>query len=605
MIFKFRNSKGQFLNNVSPVTYTNDESAAYVADLDLDSYDLDDLENNIVSVISSMAIHEGTLDVSLVISMDSTSPKFVDIDIKGGTVAVALDPMEAPKLPASVLADVKKLSLDLADYIVDISMKLKGSMPSLSKMVDDLADAFGMGKGAISGVKGGSVDEIIEAINTKTKATVSKPKENLKDYVCNDMLMEELIEVKDFMENYKQYKDLSIEIPRGILFKGPPGTGKTYAARCIAGSTDCYFLSCTASSLQGMYIGSGTQNIRDIFTGAKQLKETSGKGVIIFIDELDSLGSRDSHTGGAGGEEDRTLNQLLAEMSGFEDVDQLLVMGATNYPERLDDALMRSGRFSRQINIPYPTAIERLPLVEHYFNKIKMPLDSTDHMEIAELTDGLTPADIKEIANEAAILSIRHKLSNITLDNINEAINKVITKNVRNKDTLDVRLVSAHEAGHVLAQVIYTGKYPIKVTSYSYGDAGGFTQPGLEKNGLRTQSAFLDECYMLLAGRAAEQVICGHITNGASNDLEKTKKIIKAYYKYYNFDHYEAKELDQIILDDLDTYYKKVLDDFKNDTNFKMLTELTEVLTKERVLYTKDIISICAKYITTAGGFIL
>jgi cell division protease FtsH len=265
---------------------------------------------------------------------------------------------------------------------------------------------------------------------------------------------------------------------------------------------------------------------------------------------------------------------------------------------------MRSGRFSRQINIPYPTALERLPLVEHYFSKIKMELDDTEPMEISELTEGLTPADIKEIANEAAILCIRQKLSKINLDNINEAINKVITKNIRNKDTLDVHLVSAHECGHVLAQILYTGQYPIKVTSYSYGDAGGFTQPGLEKVGLRTNKDFINEIKMLLAGRAAEEVICGVVTNGASNDLEKAKKIIKAYYKYYNFEHYEAKDLDQIILDDLGKYYRIVLAKFKEPKNLDLLKSLTGILEKERVLYTKDLVRICTGVISTGGSIL-
>jgi cell division protease FtsH len=602
MLFKFKNSKGEFLKNISPVTYTNDESAAYVADLDLDSYNLDDVENKIVEPMSSLCKHEGALRLDI-LAYDESLGYFAIIQIKEAVMSVNINTTITSSIAPDKLENFKQFTVALSDYVVDLSMHITPT-PSLSKMVDNIADALGMGKGSISTMKTTDVDEIIEMINTKTKATVSKPKEDLSQYVCNDTLMEELVEVKDFMENYKQYKDLSIEIPRGILFKGPPGTGKTYAARCIAGSTDCYFLSCTASSLQGMYIGSGTQNIRDIFMGAKQLKEASGKGVIIFIDELDSLGNRDSHNGGAGGEEDRTLNQLLAEMSGFEEVEQILVMGATNYPERLDDALMRSGRFSRQINIPYPTALERLPLVEHYFSKIKMELDDTEPMEISELTEGLTPADIKEIANEAAILCIRQKLSKINLDNINEAINKVITKNIRNKDTLDVHLVSAHECGHVLAQILYTGQYPIKVTSYSYGDTGGFTQPGLEKVGLRTNKDFINEIKMLLAGRAAEEAVCGVITNGASNDLEKAKKIIKAYYKYYNFSDYEVKELDQIIINDLNKYYRIVLANFQEPKNLDLLKSLTKILEKERVLYTKDLIRICTGVIST-GGFIL
>ena len=598
MEFKFLNSKGEYLENTSPVVFTNDISKAYTSTLDLDSYDDEDFEDAIVNIIAEIANYEKKLEVTI-----KCYEKGVEIagivanstSISIGTNTATIDP--------DVLTALKELTANLTNYIIDITMHLSTKVPSLSKMIDDISGALGMGKGAISNVDSTNVDEVIEMINTKTKATVSKPSENLDNYVCNDTLMEELVEIKEFMENYKQYKDLNIELPKGVLFKGPPGTGKTYAAKCIAGSTDCYFLSCTASSLQGIYIGSGAQNIRDVFMGAKYLKEASGKGIIIFIDELDSLGNRESHSGGAGGEEDRTLNQLLAEMSGFEDTDQIIVMGATNYSERLDDALMRSGRFSRQINIPYPTALERLPLVEYYFNKIKMDLDDTEAMEISELTAGLTPADIKEIANEAAILSIRQKLSKITLDNVNEAINKVITKNIRSKDGLDVHLVSAHESGHVIAQLYYTNEAPIKVTSYSYGDAGGFTQPGIEPTGLKSKDYFKNEIRTLLAGRAAEEVICGYVTNGASNDLEKVKKILKAYYKYYNFEYYESKDLDQLILKDLHKYYDEVKELFETECK-DVLKSLTDELTSKRIMYKKDILSLYLKFKST-GGMIL
>ena len=238
-------------------------------------------------------------------------------------------------------------------------------------------------------------------------------------------------------------------------------------------------MTCTASALQGQYIGSGAENIRAIFKGAKLLAEKSKKGVILFIDELDSFGDRQNRSGGAGGEEDRTLNQLLAEMSGFTETENIMVLAATNFPERLDSALMRSGRFGRQITIDYPDDFERLNMVKYYFDKIKIPLEKTvSKDDIASLTKGLTPADIKEIANESGILTIRQHQTEISLDNINEAVNKVITKNIRHPDksTEELELVTAHECGHVLAEVIYNNSVPIKVTNYAYGNAGGFTQ---------------------------------------------------------------------------------------------------------------------------------
>ena len=374
-----------------------------------------------------------------------------------------------------------------------------------------------------------------------------------------------------------------------------PGTGKTYAARCIAGSVDCYFITCTASSLQGMYIGSGAENIRAIFKGARLLAEKSGKGVILFIDELDSFGDRQNRSGGAGGEEDRTLNQLLAEMSGFTETENIMVLAATNFPERLDSALMRSGRFGRQITIDYPDDEERKHMVTYYFNKIKMSIESgVTYEDIAALTKGLTPADIKEIANEAGILTIRQSKTEITLDNINEAVNKVITKNIRHPDKSneELRLVTAHECGHVIAEVLYNKTIPIKVTNYAYGDAGGFTQSAEVLSGILPKDRFINEIKILLGGRAAEEVICGYITNGASNDLEKAKKLIYSYFQYYNFEKYEVKELDQLVINKIDDLYKEVVEDFKEKANNNVLRNLISELSHDRVLYSSNIVGI-------------
>lgn len=449
------------------------------------------------------------------------------------------------------------------------------------------------------------VDKIINMINTQTKGTVVTTKETLDDYVCGDLLKEELQEITDFFKNEALYKSKGIKIPKGILFKGVPGTGKTYAARCIAGSVDCYFITCTASSLQGMYIGSGAENIRNLFQGAKTLAEASGKGVIIFIDELDSFGSRESHSGSSSDESDRTLNQLLAEMSGFEDTEKIIVIAATNYPERLDDALMRSGRFSRQINIEVPETEEREHMLEFYFNKIKMPIIDTNIVELATLTEGMTPADICEISNEAGILTIRKKLNEIHLEDINEAINKVITKSVRSPDkpTMNYELIAAHEIGHVLAELIYNKTCPLKVTNYSYGGAGGFTQSTNKLVNIPDETTYLNRIKQLLGGRVAERVIMGYCTTGASDDLRRAKRMLTDYYQTYHFQHYEAKYLEQIVLDDLNRLEEEMIADFKKSENFKYLVSLTGELVANRILYTKDILRISGDLIITEDIF--
>lgn len=591
--FAFRTDKG-YLETVMPTAFTVDPYKKFESSLDLESYDSDDIEKNLIKPIEAIGLHTGTLDMTIEIYFGAEASSDTSIKIAGDSIGFGASSKVGPE----ILEALKSLCTAISGYLFDIFLKLKssGAGKSLSGFMDDLKETLGIGKGAVP-TASSDVTEILEYISEKTKAEIVKPTETLDNYVCEKLLKEELEEIKDFFENEAAYKTAGIMLPKGILFKGPPGTGKTYAARCIAGSVDCYFMTCTASALQGMYIGSGAENVRAVFKGAKMLREKSGKGVIIFIDEIDSFGSRDNRSGGASGEEDRTLNQLLAELSGFEDSEGIMVLAATNYADRLDDALMRSGRFSRQITISYPELKERRAMVEFYFKKIKMPLDDTNYDEVTELTEGLTPADIKEIVNEASILTIRHKLSKITLNNINEAINKVITKNIRHEDgKLDIKLVSAHEAGHVLAEVLLEDSYPIKVTSYSYGDAGGFTQSTFRLSGILDKYKYINYVKILLAGRAAEEVICKTITNGASNDLEKAKKILLHYYKTYMFEEYEQSKLEQIVLDEIHKLYKEVVNLFKFAKNETILSELTNSLNSERILYNKDIKGIIMRF---------
>jgi cell division protease FtsH len=349
-----------------------------------------------------------------------------------------------------------------------------------------------------------------------------------------------------------------------------------------------------------MYIGSGAENIRNVFEGAKALRKASGKGVIIFFDELDSLGSRDSHSGSASGEEDRTLNQLLAELSGFEDAEGIMVLGATNYPERIDDALMRSGRFSRQITIEIPEEDERRKLIEYYFKKLKMKIDADCTIDdVTALTKGLTPAEISEIVNESGILAIRNSRDTLYLSDMNEAINKVITKNIRkpDKDAEFHRLVAVHEIGHVVTEYIYSKSLSVKVTNYSYGDAGGFTQPGEVSKGIVSEQDFKAKVMSLLGGRVAEFTFLGYVTTGASEDFARAKSMLKRYYETYHFEIYKTAELDQMVLDTLNAWYRDIVVRFKGKIARDVIDALTTQLIKNRVLYTKDIASLISKYV--------
>ena len=592
--FKSVDSGKGYISNDMPIEYTSVKSKAKVLDLELIPLDSDVVENELWKFIENCINQTSCMEWAASIESD-TGDTIATLIIDDTRIALGV----SDTVDATTTKAVRELCSELSAYLMAKSLEL--AMAKVTGVATPTADADATDSGIspTSTTVSSDIDAIIEKIKKQSKADIVKPKETLADYVCDKALKDELLEVKSFFENAGTYKAAGLKIPKGILFKGVPGTGKTYAARCIAGDVDCYFMTCTASSLQGMYIGSGAENIRNVFEGAKTLRKASGKGVIIFFDELDSLGSRASHSGNASGEEDRTLNQLLAELSGFEDAEGIMVLGATNYPERIDDALMRSGRFSRQITIEVPEEDERLNLVKYYFGKLTMKFDADCTVDdVTALTKGLTPADISEIVNEAGILAIREKRDTLYLQDVNEAINKVITKNIRkpDKDFDFHKLVAVHEIGHVVAEYLYADSVSIKVTNYSYGDAGGFTQPGDKSHGIISEKDYKAKVISLLGGRAAEEAVLGYVTTGASSDFDKAKRMIKRYYETYHFETYKHSEIDQVVLDTLHNWYTCCVDTFKTGEVALFITDLVCELCKERVMYTKDIAIIASKH---------
>lgn len=543
-----------------------------------------DLGEHIAGLIESTGCTDWCVDVW----NEDYTVKYADIQINSVGMAIVI----TDKTPATLARHIRKITKEyLSDYIYAATSKL------ILKAAKGIAAPTEDGATTIekAATEEDEIKNLIDEICKNTKADIVKPKETLAEYVCEDSLKTELEEIKDFFENEKTYTDAGIRIPKGILFKGLPGTGKTYAARCIAGSVECYFITCTASALQGMYIGSGAENIRNVFRGAKELRRRSGKGVIVFIDEIDSFGNRETHGGSTSGEEDRTLNQLLAEMSGFEDSEGIMVLAATNFPERLDDALMRSGRFSRQITIDPPNEHARRLLCEHYFGKVKLPLSDIDYNDITQLTPGFTPADIQELANESGILALRAKSKSIERDNVDEAINKTITKDVRKPDKAEIlKIVALHECGHVLAEFLYNDKFSLKVTNYAYGDAGGFTQPNKEASGLISKEKYMAKIKMLLGGRVAE-MSKRQCTTGASDDLRRAKVLIKNYFTVYHFEEYSPKDIDDIVQCKLTEIQEEMLKDFEEPEKSKTLSELAKSLCIKRTLYASDIAAIITK----------
>ena len=368
---RFANIKKEYVKTLTPIAFTANHAEAFKPTEEVDKVDYTWVHDNVLNTIEHIYMNDGMQTLMLWI-YDEFDNDFVQVTLlydPAGKLS-GRESWDPTSTASTDTKDAAKIILQtIQDEIADIYLRCSAASATISSTISKMSKAVGA-TGTASAPGSVDLDRLCEDISNNTKAEIVKPKETLKDYICNDLLKQELEEIKDFFENSGTYKAANVEIPKGILFKGPWGTGKTYAARCIAGTVDCYFMTCTASALQGQYIGSGAENIRMIFKGAKILAEKSGKGVILFIDELDSFGDRQHRSGGAGGEEDRTLNQLLAEMSGFTDSENIMVLAATNFPERLDSALMRSGRFGRQITIDYPDDKERLHMVNYYFNKI-------------------------------------------------------------------------------------------------------------------------------------------------------------------------------------------------------------------------------------------
>lgn len=579
-IFYIKAGDGKFVKSVTPLDFTLSKSEARCMIASSEELDEEFIEEVVVAIVNKVVTESDSMDWCLYVENENEEPI--------STIKFDEDHLECEMHAhdPSTHLKMKKFSNEFADYMTALSL-MRATKKAFTKA------ASGTPMSSTTSAPDEDEQSIINEIETKSKASIVKPKETLADYVCNSTLKEELTEIVEFFSKRDVYSTAGVRIPKGVLFKGIPGTGKTYAARCIAGSVDCYFMSCTASSLQGMYVGSGAENVRGIFQGARKLFQKTGKGVIVFIDELDSFGNRETHTSSTGSEEDRTLNQLLAEMSGFEDTDNVMVLAATNYPERLDDALMRSGRFSRQICIEAPDEIERNSMVEYYYNKLNIEYDDDCcSADVAALTEGMTAADIAEIMNEAGILCIRRGDTALTRDAVNEAINKCITKNIRRPDkSKDFHhLVAVHEAGHVLAEYLYQGTYSVKVTNYSYGDAGGFTQPQRTRNSITSREDYLNEIRALLGGRAAEEVLLHEITTGASDDFRRANHMLKAYFKTYHFETYKVAELEQLVEDRLYELYSDCVANLSS--NMHMLKALVKGIETERVLYTSDIINI-------------
>ncbi|MBA4549318.1 ATP-dependent metallopeptidase FtsH/Yme1/Tma family protein [Thermoactinomyces intermedius] len=343
----------------------------------------------------------------------------------------------------------------------------------------------------------------------------------------------ELVEIVDFLKDNRRYAQMGARIPKGVLLVGPPGTGKTLLARAVAGEAKVPFFSISGSDFVEMFVGVGASRVRDLFEQAKK-----NAPCIIFIDEIDAVGrQRGAGLGGGHDEREQTLNQLLVEMDGFDVNSGIIIMAATNRPDILDPALLRPGRFDRQILVNRPDVKGREAVLKvHARNK---PLAEDVKLEvIAQRTTGFSGADLENLLNEAALLAARHRKKKITMEEIDEAVDRVIAgpqKKSRVFSKKERKIVAYHESGHVLcgyylqhADVVH------KVTIVPRGQAGGYAMMlPKEDRYLATKNELLDRVTGLLGGRVAEEVVFGEISTGASNDFEKATSIVRSMITEY------------------------------------------------------------------------
>ena len=362
--------------------------------------------------------------------------------------------------------------------------------------------------------------------NAKTNES-TRPKVKFSDVAGIDEAVEELEEIRDFLVEPERYRKLGAKIPRGVLLVGPPGTGKTLLAKAVAGEAGVPFFSISGSDFVEMFVGVGASRVRDLFKEAKAQAPS-----IIFIDEIDAVGrQRGAGLGGGHDEREQTLNQLLVEMDGFEESESVILLAATNRPDILDPALLRPGRFDRQITVDRPDVKGREHILGvHSKNK---PLASDVRLDkLAQLTVGFTGADLANLLNESALLTARRRKTQIGMDEIEESMERVIAgpqRKGRVMTDVERTTIAYHESGHALVGHILEHSDPVhKISIIARGQALGYTmQLPTEDHFLKTKNEMLDELAVFLGGRVAEELMCDDITSGASNDLERATKMAR------------------------------------------------------------------------------
>ena len=464
----------------------------------------------------------------------------VDISSDGTTATVTLDSTSVKK--EVVIPSIDSFMDTATNYMEDGSFTVTQEEESIFSVILSIFSPFviliifllfwlllmnpGQGQNKGTNTFGRSRARMINAADDKNKVT-------FKDVAGVDEEKEELQEIVEFLKSPKKFTDMGARIPKGVLLVGQPGTGKTLLAKAVAGEAGVPFFFISGSDFVEMFVGVGASRVRDLFEQAKK-----NAPCIIFIDEIDAVGrQRGAGLGGGHDEREQTLNQLLVEMDGFSTNEGVIVLAATNRPDVLDKALLRAGRFDRQIVVSNPDVKAREQILEVHARKKRLA-DDVDLSIIAKNTAGFAGADLENLLNEAALLAARHNEHEITMEDVEDAMVKVTMGPEKRSKVIsdkEKKLVAFHEAGHaVVSSFLPTQDVVHQISIIPRGMAGGYTmyRPSEDKS-FMSRSEMEENIVSLLGGRVAEELVLGDVSTGASNDIERASKIARAMVTKY------------------------------------------------------------------------
>ena len=475
----------------------------------------------------------------------------------------------------------------------------------------------GFGRGGAGGGAGGGIMNVGKARTQEFDKKDPNRKVTFKDVAGLEEAKVEIMEIVDFLKNADKYRELGAKIPKGALLVGPPGTGKTLLAKAVAGEANVPFLSISGSDFVEMFVGVGASRVRDLFEQAKQKAPC-----IVFIDEIDAIGRARGRNAGFSGNDERenTLNQLLTEMDGFQTNAGVIVLAATNRADILDKALMRAGRFDRQIEVGLPEIHERKQIFDVHLRKLKLDPD-LDRDFLAKQTPGFSGADIANVCNEAALIAARHNKKFVGKEDFLAAVDRIIGGLEKKNKVItpaEKRTIAFHEAGHATVSWLLKGASPlVKVTIIPRGKALGAAWYLPEERQITTKEQWLDEIAATLAGRVSEQIFFGHLSTGALNDLERVTKQVYAMVAYYGMSekvgtisYYDStgqsdmaftKPYSERTAQQIDDEVKAIISEAYNRAEAviaahrECLVTLAELLLEREVVFTEDVERIFGK----------